>query len=255
MPPEIDTPSEEWRIFRATLPLRFNLPGGVAGGIVEEVLGGEYESGCDGVNLRVLDVGANVGAFSVWAVHRWPGSTVGAFEPNPATFPILAGNVRRYPMIRCHQAAVHPLAGGDALLFSRGTGDGQAGLVAALGTTFTPDTFAQGERVRVAVLHPRDLPAAEVIKIDVEGAEADILCESDLSATSLLLLEFQSDANLTRIKDRVAAEFELVFERAEPWSAILATDGYRADLAGDHYGVAYFLRRGQTRLWRPDLRG
>jgi FkbM family methyltransferase len=242
---------EDWRTFRASMPLRFNLPGGVAGGIVAEVLAGEYESGVDGVNLRVLDLGANVGAFAVWAAHRWPGSTVDAYEPNPTTFALLQGTARRYPMIRCHQAAVQAGVGPEAVLFSRSGGDGQAGLVASLGTTFTPDLLAHGERIRVAVIHPRDLPAADVIKVDVEGAEADILCNADLSATSLLLLEFQNDANLARIKDRLSREFELLYQRAEPWAAILATDSYQPDLAGDHYGVAYFLRRGQTRLWRP----
>lgn len=233
------------------MPLRFNLPGGVAGSIVEEVLGGEYESGFDGTNLRVLDIGANVGAFSIWAAHRWPGSTIEAYEPNPGTFAILAENARRYPMIRCHQTAVHPSAGQEAELFWRGLADGQAGLAEAMGATFTAETVAHGERVHVPVLHPRELPAADVIKVDVEGVEAAILCATDLAAACLVLLEFQNDRNLAAIKAKLAAEFELVFERAEPWSAILALDGFRPDLEGDHYGVAYFLRRGQTRLWRP----
>lgn len=242
----------DWRTFAATLPLRFDLPGGIACSIVEEVLGGEYESGLDGTNLRIVDVGANVGAFAVWAVHRWPGSTVDAFEPHPGTFALLQGNVGRYPMIRCHQAAVAPGACSNALLFARGAGDGQAGLVASLATTFTPEVLAAGEVIAVPIVSPGALPPADVVKVDVEGAEADILCAADLSQASLLLVEFQNDANLRRIKDAVAADFALLHERAEPWAAILHADGFRPDLAGDHYGVAYFLRRGQTRLWRPD---
>jgi hypothetical protein len=99
---------EHRRIFHASIPLEFYLPGVVAEGIVREVLAGEYESGYDGTGLHVLDIGTNVGAFSVWAAHRWPGSTVDAYEHNPATFTLLERNTRRYPMIRCHRAAVIP---------------------------------------------------------------------------------------------------------------------------------------------------
>lgn len=33
--------------------------------------------------LRVLDIGANVGMFSGWALARWPGCKITAFEPDP----------------------------------------------------------------------------------------------------------------------------------------------------------------------------
>jgi methylase of polypeptide subunit release factors len=103
--------NEHWRIFHVPIPLEFHLPGGVGEGIVREVLAGEYESGHVGEQLRVLDIGANVGAFSIWAAHRWPGSTIQAYEPNPSTFALLQTNTRRYPMIRCHNAAVYPSPG------------------------------------------------------------------------------------------------------------------------------------------------
>ena len=32
---------------------------------------------------RVLDVGANIGLFGAWALSRWPGATIDAFEPEP----------------------------------------------------------------------------------------------------------------------------------------------------------------------------
>jgi hypothetical protein len=44
----------EWRTFEARIPLTFYVPGGVAVGIVEEVLRGEYESGYTGERLTVL---------------------------------------------------------------------------------------------------------------------------------------------------------------------------------------------------------
>jgi hypothetical protein len=101
------------------------------------------------------------------------------------------------------------------------------------------------------VLHPRVLPKADVIKIDVEGAEAAIVTHAELSGTSLILLEFQHRRHLDTIKAHLAEGFDVVFERREPWSAILSLDSYRQSLAGDEYGVVFLVRRGQTRLWRP----
>ena len=121
---------------------------------------------------------------------------------------------------------------------------------ATLERTFTVETFDSGSRRMVPVLHPANLPPADIVKIDVEGAEADIVAHADFSATSLLLLEFQHDRNLTRVKERLAAEFDLILEKIEPWARILATDSYRASLGGDHYGLAYFLRHGRRRLSR-----
>jgi hypothetical protein len=64
-----------------------------------QVLDGEYESKYVGKRLRVLDIGANAGAFSIWAAHHWPGSTIDAYEANPGTFgfpicPLMLQNTR-----------------------------------------------------------------------------------------------------------------------------------------------------------------
>jgi len=42
----------------------------------------------------VLDIGANVGLFSLWAAHNFPGATIHAYEPNPKVHPHLSANLR-----------------------------------------------------------------------------------------------------------------------------------------------------------------
>jgi FkbM family methyltransferase len=241
------------RTFHARIPVQLCLPNGTGEDVIDEVFGGEYESGYSGERLTVLDIGANVGAFSLWAAHRWPGCTIDAYEPHPDTFAFLAANARAYPMIRCHQLAVYPSDHRKETLFFRGVGDGQAGLVQEIAGTFSRDVMSRGERVAVPVLHPRALPTADIVKIDVEGSEAAIVTHADLSATSLVLLEFQHRRHLDAIKRHLADGFEIAFERREPWSAILAYDEYRPELVGDEYGVVFLVRRGQTRLWHAPL--
>jgi hypothetical protein len=63
----------------------------VPAGIMHEVFSGEY-GGYAGEDLRILAIGANMGAFSLWAAHRWPRSTIDAYEPNPGTFRLLEAN-------------------------------------------------------------------------------------------------------------------------------------------------------------------
>ncbi len=51
-----------------------------------------------GVNLGdgdvVIDIGANIGMFSLFVAREYPGCTVFAFEPSPATFELLSANAR-----------------------------------------------------------------------------------------------------------------------------------------------------------------
>lgn len=44
----------------------------------------------------VVDVGANIGLFALWATHRAPGVSVYAVEPNPDVLPYLTMNMRLY---------------------------------------------------------------------------------------------------------------------------------------------------------------
>ena len=75
---------------------------------VRYVLSGEYESDYDGAGLDILDLGANVGSFALWANLRWPGSTIRCYEPNPGTFAYLKRNVAGSGNITAVNAAVYP---------------------------------------------------------------------------------------------------------------------------------------------------
>lgn len=59
---------------------------------VQNVLDGEYD-----VPYRapiILDIGANIGSFALWAIERWPGCHVHCFEPLPDNFELLERNLR-----------------------------------------------------------------------------------------------------------------------------------------------------------------
>ena len=146
---------------------------------VAYVLDGEYESGLDATGLTILDIGANVGSFALWAMRRWPGSTVHCYEANPDTFALLAANTRGLQRIHAVNAAVFPTSnGGKARFFSRYAGDGEAGLLDYIGDTFRAGVIEATHEVDVVT--PALLPEADVIKLDIEGGEAAVLEALDL---------------------------------------------------------------------------
>lgn len=213
---------------------------------VADVLAGEYESGYFGERLSILDIGANVGAFALWANLRWVQSMIHAYEPHPNTFALLCKNVARFPNVQCHNVAIAPIEQSHSLLYSRYDGDGEAALV-----TYAHKTFSALEPhnvFEVPVIHPRTLPPCDILKIDVEGAEADILQGMDLKPVSLILLEYQDSANRQAIKDLLKTDFSLAYEDEFAWSEIMPHERYRQELADDQYGHLFFVHRRQTKL-------
>ena len=220
---------------------------------VQYVLSGEYESHFSGRNLDILDIGGNVGSFSLWANLRWPGSRIHAYEPNPGTFAFFKRNTAGIANITGHNAALFPGSPKRAAFFSRYDGDGEAGLA-----SYATDTFVKAVVVpqfEVDVVDPQSLKSADIVKIDIEGGEAEVLAALDLSATSLVLLEFQNrKQRLMMQATLVAGDFDKVVDEECPWDPILDYRDYNQTLHGDIYGRMFYIKRGQTKLVRhvPD---
>lgn len=220
-------------------------------GAIQDVLSGEYETGYaqqSGEALTVLDIGANVGAFAIWASLRWPHCRVRCYEPHPGTFAMLSGNVADRLEIICCNAAVYPLEPGRAPFWARFDGDGEAGLVVEAKRTF--ERLEPDEIFEVPIVHPRDLPPCDVVKLDVEGAEAEILRAMNLANVSLVLLEFQNAENRAAIEALLQDDFCLVHQDSFLWDPLLPGSRYRRDLNGNRWGHLFFASRHHNRLWK-----
>lgn len=229
----------------ARIPMSLSVPEQMHWAI-KDVLEGEYEAGYDGVGLDILDVGANVGSFALWATARWPGSMVTSYEPHPGTFAYLKRNTHQRRDIRPVNAALFPGGLKTATFMSRFAGDGESGLAAYAG-----DTFVAGSQIQsyqVAVVDPASLPSPDIVKIDIEGGEGDVLDHVDLSKTSLVLLEYQNRKNRIQLEARLKADFELVNTLEYSWDPLLNQECYRPDLVGDVYGRMFAARKGMTRM-------
>lgn len=138
---------------------------------------------------RILDCGANVGTFTVFCHQRFRDASITSFEPDPQVFACLARNVHRCcgatDNITLVQAAV---IGGEAPSVAFHADHCDAGRTTrhlAGGTT----TQVRAVRLRDYLSEPCDL-----LKLDIEGAEVDVLndCVERLKSVANIFVEFHS---------------------------------------------------------------
>jgi FkbM family methyltransferase len=141
----------------------------------------------------ILDIGANVGAFTRWAVKRWPGCTVHAYEPQPENFRLLeqtAAATDTVGAIHLHQQAVADKTG-KRTLFNQCFNCGEYSFYLQGGTDREPQ-----DKVEVDTIAGMDLPKADILKLDCEGAEGAILASlyaaNRLMDFSAIMLEYHN---------------------------------------------------------------
>jgi FkbM family methyltransferase len=122
----------------------------------------------------IFDIGANVGAYCVPIGRRFPGARIVAFEPIPLNaalieVSLLANRIANVDVVR---ACVTDTPG--SVEFSVSEDSAYSSIV---------PTHRKPEAARIvcrsvsldAFMRERDLPAPDVVKIDVEGAELQVL--------------------------------------------------------------------------------
>lgn len=167
---------------------------------VQKVLRGEYDVRYEHPAPAILDVGANVGGFAVWALGRWPECSLHCYEPLAENFELLRQNLGHLEgsRVRLHPQAVgRP---GRRRLYRGRNNWGEASLF---------DLGEQtGQWVEVDVLSPETLPPAQVLKLDAEGAEIEILSGLPSIDFDVVLMEYHSEAN-RRAADALLADYVL----------------------------------------------
>jgi len=115
----------------------------------------------------VLDIGANVGSFAIWAYKVWPGCTVHCYEPSKDNFKLLEQNISQLDSKDIH---LNNVAVGDVL---------RTRLYDGLNNCGEKSLHHLGEQSEdfevVKTIDPLSLPKADILKMDTEGSEFDIL--------------------------------------------------------------------------------
>jgi FkbM family methyltransferase len=122
----------------------------------------------------VIDIGANIGAFTLEAATRHPAATVHAYEPDPRTFAVLRQNVEANGLSSRVRLWNEAVAGqpGEVTLW-RGEGS-------VLASTQPAAAARGGDSCRVPAVTLQTVVGRAarrigLLKMDAEGAEAEIL--------------------------------------------------------------------------------
>ena len=147
-----------------------------------EVLEGEYKMEVFdhlkvGRPLVIIDAGANVGAFTVWAQAEYPGCTIHAYEPHPKNISYYRLNC---PDVDLVEAAIinSQRADGEVSPIDEITlYDGCDSVNGMSGMASVDCTGGQvrDRSFRVKAVQAADLPPCDLLKIDTEGSEIPIL--------------------------------------------------------------------------------
>lgn len=169
-----------------------------------EVFSGQYEFGITfEKNPRIIDIGANCGAFAHWAHWKWPGSVVHCYEPNGEIFEVLKSNCAKVGATAVNSAVGDParnklFVGNKTPLVS-----GQY------------KTNLNGNRViDITVVEPDSLPEADLIKIDAEGAEP-VIVNRMTNLPHYLLVEYHTAENKTLVLKQLAGKMIVVGDKRE----------------------------------------
>lgn len=158
----------------------------------------------------IIDLGANCGAFSVWASYRWPGAEIHAYEPHPESFKFLEENTTGIENVYLNQWGIGKP--GFRPLYDGRNNSGEA--------TLYPNACSSGIGQHVQILDPLTLPQADILKIDIEGAELEVLepLMKDGRTFTAVMIEYHHEFFRRRIDQLLGEDYVLTGSRVSKWT-------------------------------------
>jgi FkbM family methyltransferase len=133
-----------------------------------------------------LDIGANCGAFTVFAKLKWPNCEIDAYEPLEANYEYLLANTQDLKGVTRFQSAVGDPNRDKLYLGKHNVGEN---------SQYPNGREQTDEYVEIDVVEPHNLVSYDIVKLDCEGAEVYILARLDLSETRYVMFEYHNERN------------------------------------------------------------
>jgi FkbM family methyltransferase len=149
-------------------------------------------------NPYIIDIGANVGGFAVWAHEFFHNPKIDCYEPIKANYDLLRQNIEGTD-ISCRNIAIGA-KDEERKMYYGINNCGEASLYQG------EEQGTEGEIVKV--MSSMHLPRCDIMKIDTEGAEVEII-ENLVNFPSVFLIEFHSAHDRRKI-DELLADYILI---------------------------------------------
>lgn len=159
-----------------------------------------YKTNISKKNPLIIDVGSHIGLSILYFKQQYPDSRILAFEPNPNVFPLLEENII-YNKIK--EVSLHNIALGNKASLRNFYID-NSGLDCFSTGSFTKDSWEGTQSttqimVKVEPLSKYINEEVDILKMDVEGAETEIIKELDkagkLKYIKTIIIEFHPIKN------------------------------------------------------------
>jgi FkbM family methyltransferase len=157
----------------------------------------------------VVDIGANVGAASVYFAMAYPNAQVYSLEPASSPFSLLGQNVAALPNVQVFPFGLH--FSERKLTLFHGKNDSVESSLSS-----SPRTTSESEPIRLLgaaqFLSDHRIDKVDVLKIDTEGCEVPILrsLEDYLPEVKVLYVEYHSERD-RRLIDGILAETHVLW--------------------------------------------
>jgi FkbM family methyltransferase len=191
-------------------------------------------------DATILDIGGNIGFYSIWAARRYKPKRIFVYEPSPVTYACLVENVGRHvdtgqTSATCINLAVSSQPGRELVLSQAPFVSGISTLLDAKTVTWAQNLTTSGEITSHKVstttvseqIASRGLRHIDLLKIDVEGHFMEVLAgitPADMAKIGNIVLE--------------ADYLEVVHLTVPEISGVLGARGFKTE-ARDHMIYAW----------------
>lgn len=188
-----------------------------------------YRFPCPRKAPRLIDAGANLGLATIFFLRHYPKAHITALEPDPLIFPMLKKNLSgREDKDQTVVLLPAALAGNRGKRWFQPRG-GDAGRLISAGSA------APGVEVDCVTLDELLLEPVDFLKMDLEGAETEVLesCQR-LAQVEFLFVEHHSFAHQGRTLERLLQHLtssgftywlKTQFAPARPWETLQTNEG------------------------------
>lgn len=145
----------------------------------------------------ILDLGANIGVFTLYAARCAPEARVFSLEPFPSTFTRLVANIHAHRLdgrVKCLNFAATGTDGPRVIPDAAVPSQRRA---LASSTNGKSGTEVQGKTL-TALLDENHLPRVDLLKMDIEGSEYEVLLSTPpavLARIRRIAMEYHGDCN------------------------------------------------------------